>query len=358
MMKIGFMYLTHSPLFFPTHGISSPQHPSAIPTNNECEITAPGFYCPAWREDGNPMEDEAKLQFFTHPLPGYEAGRRVPVNVTITGSAHEYKSTLLSPPLPELRSTTSDVPLRKPKWDSPEKRGKTASDRAMLVPHTSRELLGKMALENSYSPVKIPRSPTTSDFGVIGDGRSQASSQQQNRHLVPIQATLRGQSFSQKSAFLDPLVRRNLQTSPNSQAAKTYGDGESFICQCEDSDTMTALVPETIQPVRRSRSYSNSNPWASNESDSAFMRRVSRPVVPLTSSVVNPHPEEKSRELVTQSKSPTARILDHSVPPVWKRGGPPFTVIRENPNQKKSVSDGLFGSRFDPESFAFPTGVR
>lgn len=306
------------------------------------------------------MEDEAKLQFFTSPLPGYEAGRRVPVNVVIAG-AHEFKSTLLPPPFPELRTTTSDVPLRKPKWDSPEKCGEMASDRAMHVPLPARELSGRLALGNPYSPVKIPRSTTACNFGVIGDGRLQASSQQQNRHLVQIQATPDRQSLSQKSAFLDSLVHPNLPVWPNSKATDTYGDGESCISQCEDLGIVLASVPEVIPPVRRSRSFSNSNPSASSDSDSAFIRRVSRPVDSLTSLFANPHREENSQELVAQPKPPPATILNPSVPPIWKRGGPPFMAIRKNPNQEVTVKksrDGLVGSRFDPESLTLPFGVR
>lgn len=304
------------------------------------------------------MEDEGKLQSFTRPLPGYEAGRRVPVNVTIPAGAHEYKSTLLSPPLPELRSTTSDLPLRKPKWNSPERRGKTASDRPMPVPPAGLESPGRMILGNSYSPVKTPRSPMTSDFGVIGDGRSQASSQRPDRHLLQIQATPKRQSSSQKSAFLDKIIHPNLQASQNSEAAYTHGDGESSIGQCEDSGIVSGSVSEAILPVRRSQSYCNFNPWASNESDSAHTRRVSRPVIPLTPPFVNSDPKETSQELVTQPQPSSLRILDPSIPPIWKRGGPPFRKIRENRNQKKENSDdGLLGSRFDPENFTLPYGV-
>ena len=305
------------------------------------------------------MEDEAKLESFTCPLPGYEAGRRVPVNVTIPGGAHEYKSTLLSPPLPELRSTTSDVPLRKPRWNSPERRGKTAPDRVMPFSPTGRKLSGKMALGNLPSPMTSPTSPTTSDFGVIGDGRSQALSQQQNRHLMQTQATPKRQSSSLKSAFLDKNFHPNLQVSSTSQAAYTPAEGESSISQCKDSGIVTSSTPEAISPIRRSQSYCNSNPWASNEPDSAHMRRVSKPVVPLISSFVKPHPEETSQDLVTRQNPPPTRILDSSIPPIWRRGGPPFTVIRENWGQKaKSPDDMLLGSRFDPESFTLPYGVR
>ena len=303
------------------------------------------------------MEDEAKLKFFTRPLPGYEAGRRVPVNVVISGGPNEFKSTLLSPPLPELRSTTSDVTLRKPRWDSPERRDKTASDRAMPAPSTNRELSGSMALGNSFSLVDIPRSPSTSDFGVIGDGRSQASSQQQNRHLVPIQSRPKNQSPRPMWSFLDPLVHPNLQASPNLKAAYAHGDAESSISQCEDSDIVTASILEAIPPVRRSRSYCNFNPWASDDSDFAVMRRVSRPVAPLTSSSVNLHPEETGDDFIAQPKLPPARILITSVPHIWKRGGPPYTAISGKRNPEKKSSDGLSSSRFDPESFTLPSGV-
>lgn len=281
------------------------------------------------------------------------------MNVTIPGSAHEYKSTLLSPPLPELRSTTSDLPLRKPRWNSPERCDKTAPDRVTPVPPTSRKLLGRMALENVSSPVTTPTSPTASDLGAIGDGRSQALSQQQNRHLIQTQATPKRQSSSSKSAFLDNIFHPNLQVQPKSQAAYTQAEEESSISQCKDSGIVTSLMPEAISPIRRSRSYCNSNPWASNEPDPAHVRRVSKPVVPLTSSFVKPHPEKTSQDMVTRQNPSPTRISDPNIPPIWRRGGPPFTVIRENRGQKaKNPDDRLPGSRFDPESFTLPFGVR
>lgn len=327
------------------------------PQKTGCETTALGLYWPAWREDSNPTVDEAKLQFFTRPLPGYEAGRQVPVNVTITGGAHERKSTLLSP-LSELRFTTSDVPLRKTKSDNSETGGIMASDQAMSVPFTSRKLSDAMTLGNSYSHVKIPRSSTTNDFGVIGDGRSQASSQQQNRRLVQIQATPKRQPNSQMPASLESLAHPNLQASPNSKAADTDGDEELSDSKCEGLGTPSASAPEAIAPVRPSRSYSSSNPWASNNTDTVFLGRVSRPIDPLTSSSVNQIPEKNYKEMISQPKPPPARILNPSVPDIWRRGGSPFTALHENRNQENSISDGLLGSRFDPETFALPSGVR
>lgn len=304
------------------------------------------------------MEDETRLQSFTRTLPGYEAGRRVSVNVTMPGDAHEYKSTLLSPPIPELRSTTSDLTLRKPKWTSCERRGKTTSDRVISISPASRKLSGTMVLENSHSPVETPRSPTTNDFGVIGDGRSLTSSQQQSRHLMQTQATPNRQSSSQVSAFLDKIMHPNIQFWPTSQAVYTHGEAEPSVSQWEDSSIVTGSVPEAIPPIRRSRSYCNPNLRVSNEPDSAHTRRVSRPVVPLTSSFVNSDPEEASQELVTQQNPPLARILNPSITPIWRRRGPPFTVIDKNRGQKgKNPDDGLLGYRFDPESFALPFGV-
>lgn len=306
------------------------------------------------------MEDEARLQSFTRPLPGYEAGRRVSVNVTIPGGAHEYKSTLLSPPLPQLRSTTSDLTLRKPQWDNGERRGITASDLVMPVSPTNCKLSGRMVWENSHSPVNTPRSPTTHGFGVIGDGRSQASSQQQSQHLLQTQVTANRQSSSQKSAFLDNIIHPNVQSWPISQAFYTRGEVESSISsQYEDSSIVTGSVSDAISPIRRSRSDCNSNPWAPNEPDSAHTRRVSRPVVPLTLPFVSSDPEETSHEPITQWNSLPARISHPSIPPVWRRERPPLTVIRENRGQKvENLNDGLPGSRFDPDSFTLPFGVR
>ena len=304
------------------------------------------------------MEDETRLQSFTRPLPGYEAGRRVSVNVTIPGGAHEYKGTLLSPPLLQLRSTTSDLTLRKPKWDSCERRGITASDFVMPVSAANFKLSGRMVSENSHSPVNTPRSPATHDFGVIGDGRSQASSQQQSRHLPQTQATANGQSSSQNSAFVGNSIHPNIRFWSTSQALYIRGEVEPSISQYEDSSIVTASVSEAISPFRRSRSDCNSNPRASNEPDSAHTRRVSRPAVPLTLPLVNSGPEETSQELVTQQNPLPARILHPSIPPVWRRERPPLTAIRQNRGQKvENPSYGLLGSRFDPDSFTLPFGV-
>lgn len=299
------------------------------------------------------MEDETRLRSFTSLLPGFEAGRRVSVNVTIPGGAHEYKSTLLSPPLPELRSTASDLTLRKPSWDSFERRGMTASDRVMPVSPATCKLTGRMILENSHSPMKQPRSPTINGFGVIGDGRSQASSQQQSRHSMQTQITANRQSPGQNSAFLENIIHPNLQFWPTPQPVYTRGKVESSVSQHEDSSIVTGSVSEAISPARRCRSYCTFDPQASNEHDSAHTRRVSRPAVPLTLSFASSDPEETSRELVTQQDPLPARILNPSMPPTWRRGR------RENQGQKGgNPDDRLAGSRFDPESFTLPFGVR
>lgn len=303
------------------------------------------------------MEDEAKLKFFTGTLPGHEAGRRVPVNVVIAGS-HELKSTSLSPPFPKLRITTSDVSLRKSKWDGPERCSQMTLDWALRVPPPSHELSGNLVVGNPHSAMKTPRPTATSNFGVIGDGRFQASSHQKNRPLVQSQATPNGQSLGQKLTVLDSATQPNLQARPISKGAETCNGGESFISQCEDSDFLSASVPETTPPVRRSRSFSNSIPWASSESDSAYLRRVSKPVISLTASLASRDLEETSQPLAAQSRLQQARsALDPSVPPCWTRGGPPFTAIHSHQNQNVTAKQWLSGSRFDPESFTLPFGV-
>jgi hypothetical protein len=339
------------------------QYPQAIYATNERGTIAPGFYQPACREDGNPMEDEVKLQFFTGPLPGYEAGRRVPVNVTIA-DARNLKGTLLSPPIPELRTTTSDIPLQNPQWGGPEKRGEMGSNRVLQVAIPNRELSRNLTLGHStkYCLEKSPpKRTTTCDFGVIGDGRSTASSQQKYGHPAQGQANPNRLSNDRMSPFLDSLVHLEHQAWPMPKETNAYVGRGSSTGQPEASGIMPATVSEALPHRRRSRSFSSSNPRLSSDSKTTTMRRVSRPVVSLTASCANQGLEETSQRLASQPSSPPARnSMDPNIPPVWKRGGPSITTICSQPNQdvtSKRNSDELFGSRFDPDTFTLPFGV-
>lgn len=305
------------------------------------------------------MEDEAKLQFFTGPLPGYEAGRRVPVNVMIAGADH-LKSTLLSPPIPELRTTTSDTPLRNPQWGAPENRGEMVSDDALQVNAPNRELLRNLALGHSakYCLHKIPPMRTkTCDFGVIGDGRSTTSSRQNNEHLAKAQANPSRLSIGRMSPFLDSPVHPDLQAWPIPKESNACVGREPFISQPEASGIMPAMVSEALPHGRRSRSVSISNPRLSSDSKTAILGRVSRPVISLTASCANKL-EETSQQLVSQPSSPPSGILiDPNVPPVWKRGGPSFATVRSQSNQVVIPRRSSDGSRFDPDTFTLPFGV-
>ncbi len=330
-----------------------PQHPPGISAKDGRGSIVPGFYCPACREDGNPMEDEVKLQFFTGPLPGYEAGRRVPVNVVV-GGAHENKSTLLPPPFPELRTTTSDVPLRKPKWASSEKHVEMPANRPLQVPISNSNPLRNLALQNSdCRETTMPGGVTTSFHGVIGDGRSLASSLNNKGHLLKVQATPSRQSFSQTSLFSETSIHRSVQLSQLLKATDTHGFSDSSIGQHE--------VSETVPRVPRSRSFTYSNPSVLNDTDATVPRRVSKPVFSLTASLAKQRLDETTKQLAARpSPLPATATVNSIAPPVWKRGGLPFTAIPSKPSENvipKNNSDGLFGSRFDPENFSLPFGV-
>lgn len=105
------------------------------------------------------------------------------MNVAIVGS-HELESISLSPPIPELRTTTSDVSLRKSDWDGPERHGEMTLDWAVGSPRPSRELSASSVVGNHHSPMKTSRTIATNNFGVIGDRRFRASAQQKNRLLA------------------------------------------------------------------------------------------------------------------------------------------------------------------------------
>lgn len=306
------------------------------------------------------MEDEAKLRFFTGPLPGWEAGRRVPVNVIIEG-AREGRSTFLSPPLLQLRTTTSEVPLRKSNWDSDEKGGEMVLDRAMQVPLVHGHLPGNFAHRYVPSPVETPRNTTTSNFGVIGDGRYEASSLQKDRHLVPIQPKLDRQSSNQQSNFSSRVAHLNPQAPPKLKEDDTGSAGDPFISQDKNLGMMSAPISGLTPPNRRSQSFGSGNPWASSDSDSLVLRRVSKPVVSLTASFTKQQLEETRQPWTAQTRPSLARsTIDFSTSPLWKRKGPSLAEIRPRESQivmMNTSPDGHFGSRFDPDTFSLPFGV-
>jgi hypothetical protein len=98
-----------------------------------------------------------------------------------------------------------------------------------------------------------------------------------------------------------------------------------------------------------------------NDTESTISKRVSKPVFSLTASLAKQSLDETTKQLAARpSPLPETTTVNSIVPPVWKRGGLPFTAIPSKKSENaipKITSDGLFASRFDPENFSLPFGV-
>ena len=249
------------------------------------------------------------------------------MNVAVAG-AFERRNTLPSPPAPQRRTTKSAVSLQPPKCDHPEKWSVMASEWPAQLSQPNREISGNFAQRATHSAVGTPRSSAIGNVGVIGDGRYEASSQQKNRRQGPRQTGADGQSPCQKTAFLTSLVQPDIQICSTSLETDKYDAGDSSISRCKDLGMLSAPVHKSTLLALRSQSFNNSHAGAS-DSDSKASTRISKQVVPLTASLIEHQLEETNQQLTPESRpSPASSIMNSSLPPLWKRGGPSSTNIR------------------------------
>lgn len=325
-----------------------------------------GFYEPANREEGNPLEDEQKLKFFTGPLPGWEGGRRVAVSLQAVNSSSRSKKSESNPstlqknncgagtrsdlPSRELRATASDLACQKPEWDESRKPRRLRSNHPLQVQATFNQLprgapIGDVFMD--YPNSSSSSGTATKSFGAVGDGRFPTSAAR-----IPSSSghTLQSaRDFGQPQSFRDG----NCFNSLESESHIGMSSKNEFSDNVRSSDASNSPFSAPKRSQRR-RSYSNSDPPITQDTSSVIGRRVSRPVA-LESNTFETDLEQKQTQIqaIQRHVAADAGIVNPRTPPVWKCQGSPFKFHSDEADNSL-VPPGFM---FDPESFTLPFEV-
>lgn len=346
------------------------QNIGLIQTTGEESSVIPGFYGPEYREDGDPLQDEERLRSFTHPLPGWEEGRRVavalhPVNAASYGQVL-FTSTTVSPkvtsniedfrdlPFLQLRETASDL--------APRKSRRNRSRRPHLhlqVPQKESSLASTTENAAMFYPESSPSSSrTTNSFGAIGDGRFPASP------LHPSLSTAEsthgsgqpenGQSKS--STTVEPTISDAFDTSSlNAGLFPTRNVDEnarpSTTNRFEIGNTQSRQLFGIHRLPQRRRSFTILDLLPPKHTSLPVLRRVSRPIASMNQ-MYGSHDEHYATQPPPNCEQPPPMMGTDSfmTTPIWEREGPPFrsrTVHSEDPSN----------ILLDPKSFALPYEV-
>lgn len=301
----------------------------------------PGFYSPVFCEDGNPLEDEVKLHSFTRTLPGYEAGIRVPVNLTVNAVHDNVRSPLPTPtsnklhdfgqhlPFRRLQVTRSDLKLRKPEWDKPRKPRKMPFGPLQARMPNSR-LLQDTVFENSVSSF-VEASPSTSRpinlYGAVGEGRSPASSQIRpsgsslNKPYDQLEDDAGRSADHANLPSSNTVIHPNLRATPSPANIFSNHIRDSFVQELNPSETPSTIDPHLIWRSQRRGSWGGVNPTLSIDMSASVPKRICRPAIPTTLPFEPEDTDMVAQRLYNRTHLPlTSHVPDPIVSPVRKCG--------------------------------------